>query len=266
MRIERIDERTVKCFLSNEELEEYDISYKDFVLRSDKAREVVEDIIEQAQEEVGYQPPRFAFDLQIMMLPDQGMILTFSDRGPESDNPEKELADCLKNMKDYITSGGKPMFLGGERKLNELIGNLMKLGGLGRTPETEQTIGTQDRQTVETGENADGNRQAAEGQIQEKADNRPSFAVFCFPDMKSLCQYARVLPGNLGMESSLYVLDQEYYLFLERGGASYEVYSRACIQAMEFSFIFSADRQQMVYLEEHGECIIAADAIEKLKL
>ena len=80
MRIERIDERTVKCFLSNEELEEYNISYRDFVLRSDKAREVVEDIIEHAEEEVGYQPPRFAFDLQIMMLPDQGMILTFSDR------------------------------------------------------------------------------------------------------------------------------------------------------------------------------------------
>lgn len=41
MKIERVDEKTVKCFLSNEELEQYDISYKDFVTRSDKAREVV---------------------------------------------------------------------------------------------------------------------------------------------------------------------------------------------------------------------------------
>ena len=31
MKIERIDDKTVKCFLSNEELEEYDIDYKDFV-------------------------------------------------------------------------------------------------------------------------------------------------------------------------------------------------------------------------------------------
>ena len=83
MRIERVDEKTVKCFLSNEELEEYEIDYKDFVLRSDKAREVVQEIIEQAAEEVGYKPPKFAFDLQIMMLPDQGLILTFSDRDPE---------------------------------------------------------------------------------------------------------------------------------------------------------------------------------------
>ena len=69
MKIERIDDKTVKCFLSNEELEEYDIDYKDFVTRSDKAKEVVQEIIEQAEEEVGYKPPKYAFDLQIMMLP-----------------------------------------------------------------------------------------------------------------------------------------------------------------------------------------------------
>ena len=83
MRIERVDDKTVKCFLSNEELEEYDIDYKDFILRSDKAKEIVQEIIEQAEELVGYKPPKFAFDLQIMMLPDQGLILTFSERDSE---------------------------------------------------------------------------------------------------------------------------------------------------------------------------------------
>ena len=63
MKIERIDDKTVKCFLSNEELEEYEIDYKDFVTRSDKAKEVVQEIIEQAEEEVGYKPPKYAFDL-----------------------------------------------------------------------------------------------------------------------------------------------------------------------------------------------------------
>ena len=89
MRIERIDDKTVKCFLSNEELEEYEIDYKDFVMRSEKAKEVVQEIIEHATEEVGYKPPKFAFDLQIMMVPDQGLVLTFSERDPD-----------FKDMKD----------------------------------------------------------------------------------------------------------------------------------------------------------------------
>ena len=101
MRIERVDEKTVKCFLSNEELEEYDIDYKDFILRSDKAREIVQEIIEQAEEEVGYKPPKFAFDLQIMMLPDQGLILTFSDRDAEARESD-QFIECLKEMKRIL--------------------------------------------------------------------------------------------------------------------------------------------------------------------
>ena len=101
MKIERVDERTVKCFLSNEELEEYDIDYKDFILRSEKAKEVVQEIIEQAEEQVGYKPPRFAFDLQIMMLPDQGLLLTFSEKDTDFKEGE-QLIECLKEMKQVL--------------------------------------------------------------------------------------------------------------------------------------------------------------------
>ena len=76
MRIERVDDKTVRCFLSNEELEEYEIDYKDFLTRSEKAKEVVQEIILQAEEEVGYKPPKYAFDLQIMVVPEQGLVLT----------------------------------------------------------------------------------------------------------------------------------------------------------------------------------------------
>lgn len=101
MKIERVDEKTVKCFLSNEELEEYEIDYKDFVMRSEKAKEVVQEIIEHATEEVGYTPPRFAFDLQIMMVADQGLVLTFSDRDPDI-NDSNQLIECLKEMKRIL--------------------------------------------------------------------------------------------------------------------------------------------------------------------
>ena len=46
MKIERVDDKTVKCFLSNKELEEYEIDYKDFVMRSEKAKELVQEIME----------------------------------------------------------------------------------------------------------------------------------------------------------------------------------------------------------------------------
>lgn len=237
MRIERVDEKTVKCFLSNEELEEYEIDYKDFVLRSDKAREVVQEIIEQAAEEVGYKPPKFAFDLQIMMLPDQGLILTFSDRDPEIKESD-QFIECLKEMKRIL------------QRTREKI-------GAGSTEAPENTAGS-----------ASGTVDAKETGIKAvggQAVNRPSFAVFAFADLGRIIEFASMLPSNLQVESSVYRMDGLYFLYMLKGRASYERYSRACIQALEFASLYAAEPSQTAQLEEHGQCLIAEKALKKLR-
>lgn len=215
MKIERVDEKTVKCFLSNEELDEYDIDYKDFVMRSEKAKEVVQEIIEHASEEVGYTPPKFAFDLQIMMIPDQGLVLTFSDKDPEVSD-SSQLIECLQEMKRILQKA---------REATEQMGP--------------------------------GNRQG----IAEK----PEEAVFVFGSMRDIMNYAAVLPGNLRVDTTLYEWDGVYYLHLRKGHASYERYSRACIQALEFGALYAADENRILQMKEHGNCLIEEKAVRKLR-
>lgn len=239
MRIERVDEKTVKCFLSNEELEEYEIDYKDFVLRSDKAREVVQEIIEQAAEEVGYKPPKFAFDLQIMMLPDQGLILTFSDRDPEIKESD-QFIECLKEMKRIL------------QRTREKIGG----GSVSSGENVAEGAAAETNAPSETGE---------AGSKAGQAIKRPSFAVFAFSELGRIIEFASMLPSNLQVDSSLYVMDGLYFLYLLKGRASYERYSRACIQALEFASLYAAEPSQTAQLEEHGQCLIAEKALKKLR-
>lgn len=224
MKIERVDERTVKCFLSNEELEEYDIDYKDFILRSEKAREVVQEIIEQAEEQVGYKPPRFAFDLQIMMLPDQGLLLTFSEKDADFRDGE-QLIECLKEMKQIL-----------ERAKD-------KIGIAG----------------------AESDRNVVPEQPQRQPVQRPDFAVFAFSVLTNVMNYAAAIPSNLRMESELYEMDGNYFLFLRKGYASYERFSRACVQAMEFGSLYTADEHKTTPIKEHGTCLIETKALRKLR-
>lgn len=243
MRIERVDDKTVKCFLSNEELEEYDIDYKDFILRSDKAREIVQEIIEQAEEEVGYKPPKFAFDLQIMMLPDQGLILTFSDRDPDIRESD-QFIECLKEMKKIL-----------ERTREKINPSLSASADAQNSEAPSQDT---DNQTPDT--------PAGQGKAsRSKQANRPGFAVFAFGGIGQIMEYASMLPANLMVDSRLYEMDGLYYLYLLKGHASYERYSRACVQAMEFASLYAADPSQVVHLEEHGQCLIAEKAIRKLR-
>lgn len=249
MKIERVDEKTVKCFISNEELEEYDISYKDFMTRSDKAREIVEEIMAQAVEEVDYKPPQYAFDLQIMMMPDKGMILTFTERSPEDVKNGLDLMHYLREMRRILKER-----LGLDAPtIASLLAQAMVMAAGGDAG--EQSIIGQDAADAD----------ASVHNVQPEV-SRPQFAIFRFDHMRQLCDFARVLPRNLRVVSRLYRHNQAYYLYLERGGASYERYSRASIQALEFGELYAATEDKLVYLEEHGECLIDEKAVSKLRL
>lgn len=222
MKIERIDDKTVKCFISNEELEEFDITYKDFLTRSEKAKEVVEEIIEQAIEEVGYKPPQFAMDMQIMMLPEKGMVLTLSEKTPEDLKNSPMMKEYLKEMR---------------KTLEEHFG---EIAAQAKQKETSEESSSESKM--------------------------PNFAIFTFASIRDLSNYCKILPRNLRVESSLFVQNGVYYLYLRKGGASYERYSRACIQALEYGILFGATEDRAVFLQEHAECLIEQKAVAKLRL
>lgn len=221
MRIERIDEKTVKCFISNEEMQEYEITYKDFLTRSDKAREIVEEIIEQAEQEVGYEPPKFALDLQIMMMPERGMILTFSEKSPEDLQNAPTFLNYLKEMKKLLEGKGQ--------------------GGTDGAAAENAAEKTEEKRTL------------------------PDFAIFVFESLADVFDYAGILPQNLRIGSSLYRMGEIFYLYMEKGAASYERYSHACVEALEFGQLYGAGEDNRAYLLEHGDCLIGQKALNQLK-
>ena len=242
MKIERVDEKTVKCFISNEELEEFDITYKDFITRSEKAKEIVEEIIEQAIEEVGYKPPQFAMDMQIMMLPEKGMVLTLSEKTPDDIKNNPALMEYLKEMR---------------KTLEEHFGDIIETHGL--PGQSGKDAGLQ-----LSGESPKANSKKSSDSNEK--NKQPDFAIFKMKSLRDLSDYARILPRNLRVESCLYADKGEYYLFLQKGHASYQRYSRACVQALEYGVLFGATEDKIVYLDEHAECLIPEKAVAKLRL
>lgn len=224
MKFERVDDKTVRCFISNEELEDYQIDYKDFVLRSDKAREVVRDIIMQASEEVGYKPPKFAFDMSIMMLPEQGLVLTFSESDPMEGNTGEKLMEYLKEMKKAFDRTGKDK-----------------------------------KQSIEIEE-------GAKNEKKPEKQEMPQMGIFEFDNLSDVMELAAVVPPGLRVHSSLYRMNDRYYLYIHKASAAYPRYTRLCIQATEFASVYGGDEHKFVFLREHGECLIAEGALRKLHM
>ncbi|MCR4897555.1 MAG: adaptor protein MecA [Lachnospiraceae bacterium] len=238
MRIERIDDQTIKCFLSVEELQEYHVDYKDFIYRSEKAQKLMRDIIEEAREKVGYKPPQMAFELQITMM-EQGMILTFSEKDPF------DLGDPSKNQ-----------------NVRELLGRLksylQQMSG-----EAGGSVGAYDPNDS--------------GPIQSLPDPGPVLpavggpkpeelleVVLSFSSMANVMAYMEALPGRLRFTSELYKMEDLYYLHIAKGAASLERFRKACIVGTEYAGFCAAGEGCDQLLKEHGELLIAERAMQKL--
>ncbi len=234
MKIERINDKTVKCYISNEELEGYNIDYKDFLTRSEKAKEMLHEIVLQAEAEVGFVPPQFAFDLQIMVVPEQGLVLTLSE------------SELLEKPKNWTPTPEEITQLAA--KMAQAAKQIQQRGALaGISPRAEDA--SENRQKVEA---------------EDKQQEKPQYSLFRFPSLHQIGEFAAALPERLRVISRVYKLQGDYYLYLERGSASYPKYSKACVQALEFAELYSAEKQNVQFLEEQGECIIPEKAILRL--
>ena len=97
MKFQRIDADTVCCLLTEEDMQEYGLETKDFLTDKEKVHGFLETIIEQAKEEVGYESKSGMLAMQIAVLPDNGLAITFSEKAE----------DNVRNVIEQIMSGNK---------------------------------------------------------------------------------------------------------------------------------------------------------------
>jgi negative regulator of genetic competence, sporulation and motility len=102
------------------------------------------------------------------------------------------------------------------------------------------------------------------GMAADKDPVQVNEAVFVFRTISKVMQYAEGVPSNLRVQSELYKMDDFYYLHMAKATASYDKFSRACVQALEFAALYKADVGCDIVLKEHGELLIAEKALRKL--
>lgn len=165
-----------------------------------------------------------------MMMPEQGLVLTLSEKDPVELTDKDQIMAYLKELNN--------MFQASKGQLDKTEPEIVIT-----PPDVVQNLFRNDTQRF-----------------------RPRQIIFRADSMANLFAYAAVIPDNmLYIRSALYVMDGEYYLSLHKGGDSYNRFGRICIQATEFTEFYTSDVKQISHVEEHAECLIAEDALYKLK-
>lgn len=96
MRYKKINDATVQCIITAEDMLEYGLTLSDIFERNEKGEGFLRDIIERAHDEIGYQINGENIAMQITPLRDKGLVVTFTDESPMG------FKDILQHLKDVL--------------------------------------------------------------------------------------------------------------------------------------------------------------------
>jgi adapter protein MecA 1/2 len=261
MNFSRLDDDTVRCFLSSEDLEENGLKLEDFFHNSEPAREFLQTIVERAKEEVGYEFEGGPLAMQVSPMPEDGLVITFSEK---SDSFWKGLSEHLRDVFLSKEKSGIADFLeqtktGKEADSSELIENLLRGFIESRMEKMDQK--------EEKKEKA-GKKQPDKTTKKETPEKQfPDFLLYRFEKLEYIEKFcAGIQPGRF-IKSQVYYLSEQdaWFLAVWRGRTAEANFRRFCAQALEYGMLVSDNACQMEYLKEHAECILEKDALKVLK-
>lgn len=96
MKYKKINEATVQCIVTAEDMHEYGLTLSDIFERNEKGEGFLRDIIERAHDEVGYTISGDNIAMQITPMQNQGLVVTFTNESPAA------FRDILQHLRDML--------------------------------------------------------------------------------------------------------------------------------------------------------------------
>lgn len=122
MKFKRLNVDTVRCIVSETELNENGLQMDDFLQNDGKTEDFLRKIVSMAEEEVGFRVQGGPLSVQVTVLPEHSLALTFSEK------PDYNVLSLLQNIKSMVDSltGDRKTEDGRESEEDTLVGGFDK--------------------------------------------------------------------------------------------------------------------------------------------
>ena len=243
MRIDKINDNQIRCFLSKEDMESRQLHLKELAYGTEKARALFHELLREARARFGFEVENMPVMVEAVPLQDDSLVLIVT----KVDNPE-ELDTRFSSFSPSVKSGPPDVDTASTSALSQLLEAIRKEidGDGGSTPETGQAPAAEKRPAA----SADGRKSSSADTKNKKTEKSPAAAS------------APAFPGK----SSLYrdPSDSVYYLFLTVTEDQQADSSRVLSTLSEFGDEKHITPAREQYLREHCEVLSAENAFQKL--
>lgn len=282
MKFTKIDENTVRCVVSQEEMEAYDVELEDFVKKNKKVKDFVELLIDKAGDEVGYEHAHGMMQLQLQPLPKRGLAITFSSRevtpeelsseiaarmgdemadafldsmdGLSEEERQEKIAEAIESMEDATKTGTK-----------EALDEIKKVtSAIEQVKNAITEIGAVKKQGKIEKSTPEKKEQAGKEKKEAAMDNVPDLYICKFRNMNDIGRFCAQIPERYFVNSSVYKdrKNNQYYVVIQKGRCKKVKYLFTCRLALEFGILDSCSYTRLAHLKEQYECVVAENALK----
>lgn len=236
MKFRRIDEDTVRCIVSKEDMQEYGIVLEDFFNNKGKIHDFLHEIVERAEQEIGYEPKEGLLSMQIIPISQNTISITFSEQ--VSDDYE-DIMNAFKNS----------------------VGDLLEEGD-----NYSQVIDEDSDEYIEEAEEEDIDFGANVSSQIAGIDSSLTIMIG-LNSLERMAEFCRVLNIERTVKSELYRLNNKglYCLIIDKDRMSVETMKYILLLAVEYTSNITDEEKIISYVRDHGEVIIEKGAYRILK-
>lgn len=251
MRIERINENSIRCTLTSFDLSVRNLNLKELAYGSEKAKKLFDEMMTKASNEVGFNAENTPIMIEAIPMSSDSIQLIIS----KVSDPE-ELDTRFSRFTQ--TPGLKKE---AENWLNKLASALLE-GADGLAEQLKKL----DPSAAAAAPSDSGSKAAVtSGETQTPSAQGPDFRAFSFADLDSVIRASRAAQAFAG-SSSLYKspVDGHFVLVISNTATEADEFSRACNIIAEYGRMIKTVQNTLYYYEEHYVVITGGNAIGKL--
>lgn len=260
MKFKKLDDYTIRCVLSEDDMIENDIEIEDFFSNREKIHHLMETIIDKAKNEVGYEIQEEILSMQVMPLPKNGLAITISGK------KDQEISDMLSDVKNLKSILDEVAGEDQEEDSEDISGFMETLDNLGlfdAGPPEKKAL----HKSAEAISNLSVKDTPKKEELKEKADKKDGVRVYRFRSLKDIEGFCSIMQKPKYITSHLYKDNEDnvYYLVLEQGRLTTKSYRMACARVIEFADWVSSEYTGSVFVSEHCELLIKKNAVSTLR-
>ncbi len=264
MKIERVNDHQIRCTLTREDLAKRDLKITELAYGTDKAKELFQDMMQQANIEFGFDAEDTPLMIEAIPINSECIVLIITkvEDPDELDTRFSNFAPSVRDEEDEDDDYDEEMYMDEDEEdedEEEDVMNLFKrLQHSNMNDLTDSPLSSQsDSKKV---------KEKTGGPRKKGLPSRKGSRIFSFDSLHEVTKFAAIVSRKFNGVNTLYKSETKgkYYLILHQGNLDSTLFGNICSLLTEYGKTEIGSTADEHYLAEHYTVVIKDSAVQTL--